>query len=223
MEAINVEAYGDRHGFEYLASLTDGEGFTGRARRIARRLGVAQDHRDRALFDAHGGRDRVAHDLTAAWSDPKYDLRDLDAAQERLLLMTCIDRAHVAPVRVTEVDALVGHGVFATAAIRARDVIGEYTGILRTSRPEDWTNHYLAQTPPYGDITDLIIDGRAAGNVTRFINHGGRSANVSNQFVFHARRWHRVLRADRDIRPGEQILWDYGPEYWRYREAPADL
>ena len=47
-----------RHRVKYLAHLEDGPGFTGRLRRVARRLSVAQDRADADLFARHGGRPR---------------------------------------------------------------------------------------------------------------------------------------------------------------------
>ena len=212
-----------RYGVSYLAQLQDGEDFSGRARRVAKRLALERERQDEELFATHGGREQVHRRLLAHLADSRFDLLELDPAEERLMLMISVDTARTAPVSVEKIDAVVGFGVFAAQTIRAGEVIGEYTGILRKFRDEDVDNHYLAQVPAYGRYTGFVIDGRDQGNVTRFINHSVRADNVSNEFVFHAKRWHRILRADRAIQPGEQILWDYGEDYWRARESPLDL
>ena len=124
---------------------------------------------------------------------------------------------------VVKVNELVGYGMFADRMIRQHDVIGEYTGVLRKVRHGDEANRYLAGTRPYGGADEFIIDGQDEGNFTRFINHSVKYANVRSEHVFHDQRWHRVLRADRDILAGEQILWNYGLDYWREREVPAEL
>jgi hypothetical protein len=224
MSALNLDGeFEHLYGVNYFPELRDGADFSGRARRVARRLGQEQDRADQELFDAHGGLHRVRARLFERWDDPARDLTELTTAEQRLMLMISVDTARTAPMSVIKIDEVVGYGVFADRLIRAGDVIGEYTGLLRKFRPEDMTNHYLASTPAYGRYDGFIIDGQDQGNITRFINHSHRSDNVANAFVFHGRRWHRIMRAARAITPGEQVLWNYGEDYWRAREAPADL
>lgn len=212
-----------RYGVTYLAYLRDGEDFTGRAKRAAREIADEQDERDEDLFLAHGGLEKVRSRLNAKWNDEARSLLDLTRAEERLMVMTALEDARLAPMSVVRISDLVGYGVVADRRIRENDVIGEYTGVLRRTRPGDEMNRYLAGTQPYGRFIDFIIDGQDEGNITRFINHSFKSPNVRSEHVFHDLRWHRVLRAERDILPGEQILWNYGLDYWREREIPAEL
>ena len=210
------------YGVIYRAYLRDGEDFTGGAKRAAREMADEQEEQDNLLFASHGGLEKVHRRLMAKWKDESRAL-SLNAAEERLIIRLSLESAHLAPVTVRKVSDLVGYGVFADRAIRRHDVIGEYTGVLRRNRPGDEQNHYLASTKPYGRFNDFVIDGQLEGNLTRFINHSFKSPNVRSEHVFHELRWHRLLRADRDIGAGEQILWNYGEDYWRSREAPAEL
>lgn len=210
-------------GVLYRPYLRDGEDFTGRARRAAREMDREQDERDEELFTAHGGREKVRARLLAKWLDESRALTGLTVAEERLMLMLSLEEARLAPMSVAKVSELVGYGVFADRAIRRQDVIGEYTGVLRKNRAGDENNRYLAGTRPYGPVDDFVIDGQDEGNLTRFINHSFKTPNVRSEHVFYDQRWHRVLRADRDIRPGEQLLWNYGLDYWREREMPSEL
>ena len=224
MDALDLNLdFGSQYGIVYLSALRDGDDVTGRVRRVARRIALDRDRLDEQLFRAEGGVEEVTARLMARWTDSTRTLKGLTAAQDRLIGMLAIDRAHVSPMSIRRIDDLVGYGVFAEAVIRAKDVIGEYTGVLRKIRPEDAGNHYLAETPAYGRYDGFVIDGQTEGNITRFINHSHETPNVSNEFVFHHRRWHRLLRADRDIQIGEQILWDYGMDYWRFRDSPCAL
>lgn len=211
-----------QYGVIYLAYLRDGDDFTGRAKRAAREMAAEQDEHDNFLFSAHGGKEKLLRRLMAKWTDESRAL-NLNSAEERLLLMLCLDRAHLGPLSIRKVSDVVGYGVFADRRIRQHDVIGEYTGVLRRSRPGDEQNRYLAGTQAYGEFNDFLIDGQHEGNLTRFINHSFKSPNVRGEHVFHELRWHRVLRAERDISPGEQILWNYGLDYWRLREVPKEL
>lgn len=218
-----LTAFEAQYGVIYLSHLRDGDDFSGRAKRAAREYADAQEQRDFELFSAHGGYEKVRQRVLAKWNDETRDLKTLTTAEHRLLVMLAIDLAHLAPVSVVKIDDLVGHGVFADRVIRANDVIGEYTGVLRRNVPGDEHNRYLAGTQPYGRFDDFVIDGQHEGNITRFINHSFKAANVRSEHVFHELRWHRVLRAERDIQRGEQLLWDYGVNYWAERERPAEL
>ena len=217
---LNFEA---QYGVIYRPYLRDGEDFTGRAKKAARAFADEQDDQDEELFGAHGGSEKVRRRLLAKWEDEKQSLAHLSRAEDRMLVMLGLETARLAAVSVVRVNDIIGYGLIATRTIRANEYIGEYTGVLRRTRPGDEANRYLAGTKSYGDCEDFLIDGQDEGNVTRFINHSFNASNVRSEHVFHELRWHRVLRAERDLAKGEQLLWNYGDDYWRNRERPAEL
>ena len=89
----------------------------------------------------------------------------------------------------------------------------------------------------------LCLDAFKVGNLARYINtcdspekEGGTKANLILQPIFarllgedgapqpHSMQFYRVaLFATRDIEPGEELLYDYGRNYWALlRDAGGD-
>jgi SET domain-containing protein len=62
----------------------------------------------------------------------------------------------------------------------------------------------------------FLIDALIAGNHTRFINHS-HDPNVEACSVFCDGLIQMILRTIRPVAPGEELLMDYGPLYWRRR------
>jgi len=101
-----------------------------------------------------------------------------------------------------------GRGVFARRRIREDETVCEYQGEILSETevarryPEnmDGLNHTFV----FGVEHDYNIDGGAKGNIARWINHScGPNCNTFEQDK-------RIyVRAIRDIRPGEEISYDY--------------
>ena len=103
--------------------------------------------------------------------------------------------------------AVTGLGLFATRPIRKRSRIAEYKGpLLRTKaaeKAERSGNKYL-----YEINSRWTIDGTPRSNVARYANHSC-NPNADTYSVGH-----RVfIRALRNIKPGEEIVYDYGIDY----------
>jgi len=103
--------------------------------------------------------------------------------------------------------AVTGLGLFATRPIRKRSRIAEYKGpLLRTKaaeKAERSGNKYL-----YEINSRWTIDGTPRSNVARYANHSC-NPNADTYSVGH-----RVfIRALRNIKPGEEIVYDYGVDY----------
>ena len=100
-----------------------------------------------------------------------------------------------------------GLGLFATKPIKERARIVEYKGRLLTTKEaeilENRGNLYL-----YEINSRWTIDGTPRSNVARYANHScnpnADSYNVKKR-VF--------IRAIRNIKPGEEIVYDYGTDY----------
>jgi len=104
-----------------------------------------------------------------------------------------------------------GRGVFARRLLREGETVCEYKG-ERISEAEigrrypedmDGVNHTFV----FGIEYDLNIDGGVNGNIARWINH----ACDPNCDTFEKGK--RIyVRAIRDIRPGEELSYDYAIE-----------
>jgi SET domain-containing protein len=114
------------------------------------------------------------------------------------------------PRLVRRRSAISGWGVYAARPIPEDTRIVEYKGAL-ISQVEAWRREqrYL----PRHRIWIFTIDGRWArdagvgGNIARYINHACRP----NCYVDIAGR-HIWILASRDIRPGEELTYDYNTE-----------
>lgn len=105
----------------------------------------------------------------------------------------------------------VGLGLFALTRLRKGDIIGEYTGRRLTDEEANREPHvsslYLVWV-----CKDCYIDGSGPeGNYTRYINH----CTQPNAELVTSSRWKMArIKALRRIEPGEEIFFNYGPEYW---------
>jgi SET domain-containing protein len=100
-----------------------------------------------------------------------------------------------------------GLGVFATKPIKKRSRIAEYKGPLLgvddALKAEQRGNRYL-----YEVNSRWTINGAGRSNVARYFNH---SCNPNADTFIKQRRV--FIRALRDIKPGEEIVYDYGRDY----------
>jgi len=100
-----------------------------------------------------------------------------------------------------------GFGLFATRPIRKKSRIAEYRGPIldqeEAERAERRGNRYL-----YEVSKNRTIDGTPRYNVARYANH---SCNPNAESVIW--RGRVFLKALRNIKPGEEIVYDYGTDY----------
>lgn len=122
-----------------------------------------------------------------------------------------------------------GRGAFAATKIAAGAFLGTYAGDALTG--DDYEERYggAAAVPEYVVRVDgdLYLDGRAAADAETFtpalLNHGGGDA--ANVVRYCASRRPPVIDffAARDVDAGEELLFDYGDQYWAGRaDAPDD-
>jgi SET domain-containing protein len=103
-----------------------------------------------------------------------------------------------------------GLGLFATKPIKKGAKIVRYFGPLldsRNKKHDDIENKYLFELN--GRWT---IDGSVRKNVARYINHACRPNAESD---VSARKRKVVIRALKNIEPGEEINYDYGTDYFK--------
>jgi len=101
-----------------------------------------------------------------------------------------------------------GRGVFAREHIPADTRLIEYTGERITQEEGDrrypWSDDVPYHTLLFNIEDDLVVDGGAGGNVSRFINH---SCDPNCESVIEDRRIY--IDSIRDIAPGEELTFDY--------------
>jgi len=100
-----------------------------------------------------------------------------------------------------------GLGLFATRPIKKKSRIAEYKGPLLTNKQstkaENSGNRYL-----YEINSRWTIDGKARSNIARYFNH---SCNP-NAETYNV-KYRVFVRALRNIKPSEEIVYDYGIDY----------
>jgi hypothetical protein len=103
--------------------------------------------------------------------------------------------------------SLTGLGLFATRPIKKRLRIAEYRGrrlgIDAALKAEKSGNRYL-----YEVNSKITIDGARHGNIARYFNH---SCNPNCDTFIRDRRV--FIRTLRNIKPGEELTYDYGRDY----------
>lgn len=106
-----------------------------------------------------------------------------------------------------------GLGLFAEEEIQKGACIIEYVGRTISKQEEYESNsRYLFEVH-----SRRTIDGAARKNTARYINHSCRP-NAEPEI----RKGRIFIMARRRIRPGEEITYDYGPEYFNeYLKSPG--
>jgi SET domain-containing protein len=108
-----------------------------------------------------------------------------------------------------------GLGLFATAPIEKSAFIVEYTGRritnARAKRLEALGSRYM-----YEINSRWTVDGSSRRNMGRYANHSCRP-NAESDVV----KGKVILRARKKIKPGDEITYDYGREYFEIFLKPA--
>jgi uncharacterized protein len=101
-----------------------------------------------------------------------------------------------------------GLGLFATAPIKKRVFIVEYKGRQLTTKQADKLeargNRYL-----YEINGRWTIDGTSRKNLARYANHSCRPNAESHKMGHKV-----ILRAIKNIEPGDEITYSYGRDYF---------
>ncbi len=121
-------------------------------------------------------------------------------------------------VSIRWIDDEMGWGLFAEIAFQPMEFIAEYTGIVRQRRSADQTNAYCFEylLAP-GHDTSYVVDAQDQGGLARYINHSDHPNLASAQAVFDNIS-HIVLYTKTFVAKGEQLCYDYGADYWKYRK-----
>jgi len=103
--------------------------------------------------------------------------------------------------------SIAGLGLFATEPMKRGDFIIEYTGeLIPTEEADRRGGKYLFV------VSDTkTIDGKGRDNIARYINH---SCAPNAEAELDEDELRVRIYAKKKILPGEEILYDYGKEYW---------
>lgn len=102
--------------------------------------------------------------------------------------------------------SIAGLGLFATAPIKKGSFIIEYMGpLLSDDEVDKKGGKYL-----FALGKDWTISGDSRNNIARYINHSCVRTNCEPiQYALRIK-----IRATRNIKPGEELFYDYGKEYF---------
>jgi hypothetical protein len=109
-----------------------------------------------------------------------------------------------------------GKGLYALRRLEEGELIERYTGTLMGEREyaeSDNTGEY-AMALCNGDV--IIADDPQRSSFVRYVNHSVRKANTEAVDPWEEDSWlgTAYLQTTREIAPGEELLFDYGPDYW---------
>ena len=104
-----------------------------------------------------------------------------------------------------------GRGLFAKHRIEEADTIGYYTGsIIGEKEFYDPARPFSAYVL-WVSRNHIIVGEGPLANYTRYINH----SDTPNAFLVTSTRWKTArFEALRTIKPGEEIFFNYGDDYW---------
>jgi uncharacterized protein len=136
--------------------------------------------------------------------------------KDDIILNNCSD------ILIKWIDAKKGYGLFANNNLKKKKFIGQYSGYLRYSSPrKDQKNAYCFEyITGYKCPENFTIDARLKGNITRFINHSYQS-NLKPTLIFIEPVLLIGFLTNQEIKEGDELTYNYGPDYWRKRENPC--
>ena len=104
-----------------------------------------------------------------------------------------------------------GMGLFTRYAIGKDDTIGYYTGKVITEKEFHDPDRPFSAYVLWVTKDHILVGEGPKANYTRYINHDDKP----NAFLVVSSRWKTArFQALRDIKPGEEIFFDYGEDYW---------
>ncbi|KIP11815.1 hypothetical protein PHLGIDRAFT_416813 [Phlebiopsis gigantea 11061_1 CR5-6] len=115
-----------------------------------------------------------------------------------------------------------GLGAYAIEEIAKNTFIGEYTCEIYDSSTIELHSPYQKHSKyNYAfDLVDksLIGDALSVGNGTRYINHSSAEINIKPRIKLVNAEHKIAFYSTRKIARGEELLFDYGKDYWKGQE-----
>jgi hypothetical protein len=120
-----------------------------------------------------------------------------------------------------------GMGLYAGQHIKTHEFVGEYKGEIITKEEADRRGAvYEKQKSTYlfSLNTEQEVDSNFYGNKIRFINHRNKSDANVYPLIVTVNTVHRIgLFAQREIKSGEELFFDYGPKFPEHLLGGAEV
>mgnify|MGYP001587489903 CR=1 FL=1 len=115
------------------------------------------------------------------------------------------------PAAVSVKRGFAGLGLFAEEPITRGQFVIEYKGrVLSDARAQELNSKYL-----FAINRNWTIDGGSRANTARYLNHSCRPNCEPGGWGKRVK-----IYALRNIKPNEELTYDYGAEYWEDRIKP---
>ena len=143
------------------------------------------------------------------------------------------DRCIGSPVRYFDVPSRPSFCVMARQPIAPGTFVFTYAGEV-SEQVINYSSTYVYNlcaadirraVPGYTALPNLYLDAMASGSIARFVNDNryrltedgapGSSANLDCTFLFHGGMLHLAFYAVRRIEAGEELVSQYGDDYWK--------
>lgn len=133
-----------------------------------------------------------------------------------------IDGAILPDVSIQWINPVKEYGLVTLQDISAGAFVAEYGGLVRKlHRLQQDTNAYCLYYPTIlWSLNYCAIDAQHYGNVMRFVNHDD-NPNLEIRCLFDRSLLHIGFFAKRNIIAGEELTFDYGPDFWRHRQKQS--
>jgi hypothetical protein len=116
-------------------------------------------------------------------------------------------------LNISFISDKIGYGLFAGQNFDTGDFVGEFCGTVTSNYDESSKNYGYNY---FNDDSDILIAPRKIGNELQFANHSSHKNNVVwETIVGNDDKYHVIFVAKKNITEREQILVDYGEEYWK--------
>ena len=127
-------------------------------------------------------------------------------------------QGYVADVEIKWTGQEKGFGLFAQTDLTSKTYIGEYTGLVRQLfRFNPDHNGYCYHYPTrWWSLKYLMVDACKVGNELRFANHS-YDPNMEPFCMIDRNLLHIVLFTIKEVKKGEELTFNYGPDYWSSR------
>jgi hypothetical protein len=117
------------------------------------------------------------------------------------------------------VNDQVGYGLFADEYLPSGTYVGEYTGrVRRLYRFHHNENPYCLHYPTkFWSLKYFVVDALKEGNELRFVNHS-TNPNLQPFSAVDRQLIHQIFLTTRPVKKGDQLVFNYGEDFWRDRQ-----
>ncbi|KAI0695026.1 hypothetical protein BC835DRAFT_986116 [Cytidiella melzeri] len=126
------------------------------------------------------------------------------------------------PVALAVQSGSYGLGTFTRQNILKGNFVGAYVGEILWSNSGDHQTleqKFTGYNYMFAHTQSQLLDAKSVGNETRYINHAKPpKANVEARFKLVNGEQKIGFFAIKHIKPGKELLFDYGDNYWRQNE-----